>query len=813
MRLLKHISILICLLALWMGGLAQTKKPPTDAQIEAANPEDRFDAGRELLEMKQYYQALRMWKSLVKAYPENANYNYRAGLCQLEVISGRKDAIDYLIKTIGKTTKNFDPVDFYEEKVPYDALYYLGRAYHLDGQFDKAIETFTELKSKLSEKHILYKDIDKNIEWANNAKKMIAQESKELKIYNIGNVINSPYEDFSPVLSLDENVLYFTSRRMRPDSSNLEIIPTDGKYYEDIYVSYRNQDGNWGEPKRVKFVDEADKDGGGVFENEATISVSADGTVLYVYHDDEGNGNIYTSAALDTGYSALEILQGGEINTTSWETHCTITPDGRTLYFVSDRPGGYGGRDIYRVVKLPNGEWSKALALPPPINSAFDEDAPFIHPSGNILYFSSNGPASMGGFDVFFSRLDSANTFGAPVPLNYPINTVDDDVFFVTNASGKRAYYSSSHEGGFGEKDIYVVELEAPPSEPFAILKGYIRVANGEKLPEDILIFVTDLTEGSDPVEYKPRQIDGGFVMSLKPCHEYLIDYHIDGNSYHQDQYLVPCESDYQEFQKELFLNPLSLGVDSIDADSSSDLRWKLLLNKIPVKDGDIIVNYLDENGGSLFNESVNEKGEFKFRKIPEGKPTIFEVKGKDVTLCDKLEIVLVDKSGKEIGITRRDEKCKYTYEKFNEVDTTGKIKPDTTKPLNPDKITVEPVYFEKYYTYNMKDIEKSEREFEAFIEGIKAIVDKRGYAIVSIEGSASKVPTATFKTNDRLSRSRTSDAKNRIFEALEAKGVNRNKLRFKSINSLVQGPRYNDDFVENKATYEKYQYIKLWAK
>lgn len=798
----KHITLFVLGMFLCINAFAQ--KPPTDEQIEKASEEDRFDAGQGLLDNKQYYQSLRIWKSLLKLHPDNPNFNYKAGVCQLEVISGRKDAIDYLSKTVGKVSKNYNPVDFYEEKVPIDALYYLGRAYHLDGQFDKAIETFNELKGKINPKHVLFKDIDKNIQWANNAKTMVANESKDLKIYNIGNTINSSFEDFSPVLSLDENVLYFTSRRVRTDSSNTGlIIAGDGKLYEDIYVSYRDNNGNFGTPKRVKFQDED------VDENEATISVSADGTVLYVYHDDDGDGNIYQSAALDTTYSALEKL-GGDINSDSWEPHCSLTPDGRTLYFVSDRPGGYGGRDIYRVVKLPNGEWSKALALPPPINTSYDEDAPFISPSGTTLYFSSNGPNSMGGFDIFFSKQDSVDQFSVPTPLNYPINSVDDDVFYVTNASGKRAYYSSSHEGGFGEKDIYVVELETSISEPFAILKGYIRVPEGEKLPEDIIIYVTDVTEGGDPMEYKPRQIDGGFVMSLKPCHEYLIDYHINGNSYHQDEYLVPCESDYQEFQKELFLNPLSFGTDTLNNVADADMKWRIIYNKLPANQKDLLVNYLDNKGKVLFTETVDANGNFKFNKLPEGNPYIFEVKNKETKLCDEFEIILMDKDNNEVGVTKRDSKCKYTYNKKNDVVINNN---NNNNVNNNGTVDVVPVAFEKYYTYNMKDIAKSEKDFSDFVDGVAKIIEVRGYAIVSIEGSASKVPTTMFKTNDKLSRSRTSDARARLLEALEAKGFDKKKVRFKSVNSLVQGPKYKDDFIENKAIYEKYQYIKLWAK
>ncbi|MFI5203826.1 MAG: TolB family protein, partial [Flavobacteriales bacterium] len=639
------------------------------------------------------------------------------------------------------------------------------------------------------------------IAYVNNAKNEIANsKEKDISIKNMGELINGEY-DFSPVVSLDEGVLFYTSRRLRSDSSNFEYrVPTDGKYYEDIYVSYRDLEGNWKASHRVSFENED------IDENEATISVSADGTTVYVYHDDEGDGNIYFANALDTTFSALEKLSG-DINSKAHEAHCTITPDGSVMYFVSDRPGGIGGRDIYRVVKMANGEWSAAYCLPAPINTPFDEDAPFIHPTGKLLYFSSNGNGSMGGFDIFFSRLDSADTFTKPVNIGYPINTVDDDVFFVTNASGKRAYYSSSHEGGFGGKDIYMVELELTVAEPFAILKGYIRVPNGEQLPEDLVIMVSDLTIGGDAHEYRPRKADGGFVMSLIPCHEYQIDYVINGSLYAQDQYLVPCEADFQEFQKELFLNPLSLENGNVDSTVVDDVHWQILKNGVPLKQQDVIVDYINATGSVLYSELVDEKGQFKFRKLPSNSKYLFKVKSDESTLCDKLEVVLLDAAGKKIGLTTRDENCKYTYQRDETVIDTTSIIPTVTN------VKVEPALYEKFYNYNMKDIERGEREFDAFVTKVAEMIKVRGWAEISIEGSASQVPTTKFVTNDRLSKFRTSDAKRRLEDALKEKGIPSPKLRYKSVNSLVQGPRYKNDFEENKAAYEKYQYIKIWAK
>jgi hypothetical protein len=139
---------------------------------------------------------------------------------------------------------------------------------------------------------------------------------------------------------------------------------------------------------------------------------------------------LYSSTLIGETWNEPQLL-GSDINTANWETHATVAADGSGMYFVSDRPGGLGGRDIYRCVKLPNGEWSRALNIGNQINTPFEEDAPFLSADGKTLYFSSNGHTTMGGFDIFYSRLGDDGLWGLPVNMGYPLNTVDDDVFFI----------------------------------------------------------------------------------------------------------------------------------------------------------------------------------------------------------------------------------------------------------------------------------------------------------------------------------------------------------------------------------------------
>jgi hypothetical protein len=263
---------------------------------------------------------------------------------------------------------------------------------------------------------------------------------------------------------------------------------------------------------------------------------------------------------------------GSDINTKSWETHVTVSADGNTLFFVSDREGGFGGRDIYRCVKLPTGDWSKALNVGASLNTKYEEDSPFLSADGKTLYFASTGHKSMGGFDIFYSTIGSDEQWSTPEPIGYPLNTVDDDVFFVPTADQKRAYYSSRKEEGFGLKDIYVVDLpETPMESDLAVLKGYILAAEGEELPDDTYILVTNRKTG-DVTEYRPRKRDGAYVAILPPCIDYQIEYIVGREIVHEEFVQVPCESSYSEIEKEIYLLPVSLdGQRVIIVDKTKD--------------------------------------------------------------------------------------------------------------------------------------------------------------------------------------------------------------------------------------------------
>jgi hypothetical protein len=776
---------------------------PTEEQLNKASLEEKFDAANELMQQKQFYWALIIMKNILKDNPDNANYNYKAGVCQLNQALGKKNALPYLEKAITKVSKKYDPFYFAEDKAPVETYYYLGKAYHLNYEFDKAIEMYLKFKQNAGSKNELLTQADVAIKQSQNAKEEVANpRQKDSRIFNLGVTINSKYDDYSPVLSLDENALYFTSRRLRNDSSNASyIFQGDGKLFEDIYVSFRDREtGAWGIPELVPIS--------AVDGNEATIGVSADGLRLYVYRDDKGDGNIYFTEYQDSIYTELDDL-GSDINSTSWETHVTVTADGNTLYFVSDRPGGIGGRDIYRCNRLPNGKWSKALNVGPPVNTVFDEDAPFISPGGTYLYFSSNSEKSMGGFDIMVAKIKDDGTFDTPENIGYPINSLDDDVFFISSADGQRGYFSSFRDDTFGEKDIYVVEFQKAYVEKIAILKGYILPAKGQELPQGIQIFVTDLTEGAEPQEYRPRPQDGSYVFTLIPCHEYLVDYQLEGSSFHQYQFQVPCESAYQVLEKVLNLDPVSLDPDNLP--EGIDTRWQIRKGNKPYSGSDLSIEILDETGNVLARADISKEGTFILRMLESINTYIFTVNTKDPAICDKIEIVMIDEKNKVVGKTVKDEKCKFIYKKgSNIVLNNNTTNPDNTNNTVNNNQTASPAEYQRFYTYNRKGVPQAEKDFKNLINAADKLIKVNGIVKVEIESSASKVPTSTFKSNEILSKSRLDDGKKALLKALKAKGIDIRKVQFISETYLVLGPDYNNDAKTNMELYEKYQYIKI---
>jgi tetratricopeptide (TPR) repeat protein len=503
-----------------------------------------FAEANKLMEEKFWYQAIKEWKKVLALDPENLNVNYKLGYCLLNTENEKVDALKYLeIACSKKLNKNYDPFEPTEKLPPVDALFLLGQAQHLNMQFDQSIKTFVKLKTQVSREHRLVPEANYAIKICEEAKIQVANPIN-YKITNAGNIINGKYADFSPVLTFDESSIFFTSRRLRPDSTNSEIRdPETDQFKDDIYVSFRTKENTWSKPELLNLNTD---------DHDASISVSPDGLTLFVYQDSLGDGQLKYSKLIGETWSDPAKL-GSDINTSHWETHVTVSADGNELYFVSNRPEGSGGRDIYRCVKLPDGNWSKALNIGKKINTKYEEDAPFLSPDGQFLYFASKGHNTMGGFDLFVSKKDKNGNWGDPQNMGYPLNTVDDDVFFQPMADGKRAYYSSRKDGGEGELDVYLVEMPTTKGTQLAVFKGFIRGEEGQPLPDNLRVVITNLKTG-EKQEVSARKKDGKFLATLLPCTNYHVDFLSGIVKIKQEDITIPCDGEYYEIEREAFL-------------------------------------------------------------------------------------------------------------------------------------------------------------------------------------------------------------------------------------------------------------------
>ncbi|OFX16495.1 MAG: hypothetical protein A2033_10980 [Bacteroidetes bacterium GWA2_31_9] len=526
------------------------------------NAESFLDAGN-------YSEALTNYQELSKMQPDNDNINFKIGFCYVNTILDKDKSIQYLEKASKNISEAYNGDSEKENKAPVDVLYWLGKAYHVNYKFEEAIKVLNEFRPKIEVGNPdLMADVDKTINYCQNGIELIKKPVK-FNITNLGSGINTEFSEHSPVFSADESVLIFTSKREgTTGGKKLE----NGEFYEDIYISNKNENGSWSSPNSIGTNINTD-------ENEATIGLSIDGQTLFIYKDDNGDGNIYSSQLNGDVWSVPEKL-GPTINTKSRETHACLSADGRYLYFTSDRKGGLGGLDIYVVKRLPNGQWSDAQNLGSKINTPNNEEGPFIHPDGVTLFFSSEGHKSLGGYDIFYSVIDNdTRSCSEAKNIGYPINTTENDVFYVPTPDGKRAYYSSYQANGLGSSDLYLITLPESQEKPLVVMSGKIET-NSNTIPKNVTITVTNLVDQSVVGNYTPNSKTGKYLFILTPG-KYNVLYESDDNLYFSENITVEEGSAYQEINKAINLSPVLIGDKSETYLAEFDAKSSTVNDKI----------------------------------------------------------------------------------------------------------------------------------------------------------------------------------------------------------------------------------------
>lgn len=593
---------------------------------------DNIEAGDKLYEQGEVFfkEAIPFYEKAQAFNPNNALLNYKLGECYLFSVYKPK-AMAHLLKAI-ELQPTINP----------RINYYLGQAYHLNLEFDKAVSFYTKYRASVQDSWEI-EDIQLRIQQCTNGKKIV---EKPIRVFidNLGSNVNTQYHEYGAVISADESVIIYTSRR--EGSTGGKIDPVLNEHYEDLYISTKNEDGTWSPAKNMgENVNTSDHD--------AVSAISPDGSRIIIYKGGSGMGDLFECVLEGTEWSKPEDL-GKNINTGNYqEPSACYAPDGNTLYFVSEMPGGIGGHDIYLSKRDAKGKWGPAQNLGATVNTKYKEDGIYMHPDGKTLYFGSEGHTSMGGMDIFKSVYDAAtNAWSKPENLGYPVNTADQDAFFVISANGRHGYYmSTANEDNKGLRDLYRItflgaekqmvlnnedNLLASVASPvkdvviapevvvkeaqLTILKGVISDFLS-KAPLDAEIEIVDNAANQVIATFKSNSKTGKFLVSLPAGKNYGIAVKKDDYLFHSENFDIPNTAAFQEVEKNVELKKLSVGSKivlrniffdldkaTLRPESTAELnRLIALMNEVPTLKIEL-GGHTDAQGSDTHNQDLSER-------------------------------------------------------------------------------------------------------------------------------------------------------------------------------------------------------------
>ena len=472
------------------------------------------------LEVYDYSAALDILLEMKELDPENCNTHFFIGNCLMNIPNREKEAIPYYEKALESLTIAYKIANPREKNAPIDAIELLGNAYHMNYEFEKAIEKYEFYGNFLSEyNEDAVRSNARKIRRSKNALKLV-QNPVDVKIYPL-ETVNSEFSEYKPLLNAQENTMFFTAKKPDGLTDNKD---DQGDFYEHIYFSEKVGN-NWTQAKLMPSPINTKK-------STSALYLSADGQYLLssMVNNDNNIGplgrGIFESYKNGNVWTDPQIFQN-KVNTSYLETSANMDLNKNMVFFVSDRDGGLGGKDLWMIKKLDNGSWSSPQNLGEPINTEYDEESPYFHSDGKTLYFSSKGHSSIGGLDIFKSELDKELNWSSPKNMGYPINTVNDDLSFVPTVTGNRAYFSSVRNGGKGKSDIYEMILPNQEESSLAVYKGKVTNQNGKPIKN---IEVSVQNDKYYPV-YKEFQINkssGKFVFVFESGNFYNIKFDID---------------------------------------------------------------------------------------------------------------------------------------------------------------------------------------------------------------------------------------------------------------------------------------------
>ncbi len=569
---------------------------------------------KEYFRIEDYKQAKTYYEQLVKEHPENDHFNFYLGVCYFKLGDTDK-ALVYFKNASSDDSRSGD----------YEFEYYLARSFHMGHHFEEAITHYMLYRQKVESNKELKKyphtltEIDAEIARCRVGIELM-KKPIQVQIENLGPVVNTEFNEYMPVISLDESEMLFTSRRASTLGGGKD--KEDDLWYEDVYMTTRSGSG-WTNPKNIGApVNTANHD--------ATVCLSSDGKRLFIYKSevnrivDVKDGNIYYSDLKDTTWTApVKVDFHKEINTPYWEPSASISSDNKTFVFSSNRytspTDKVHDRNLYITRKDTSGVWSAPQLLPESINSEFEEDGPYLHPDGKTLYFSSDGLNSVGGFDIFKTTYEPANnTWSTPENIGFPYNTSDDDIYIVFSADGTRAYFSSVRENSYGGKDLYMA-TNVNEKHSLALMIGHVYDADTKK-PLAAEVIVTDNETDQVVAVYKSESYAGKFSIALPSGKNYGIEIDLAGYLFHSENIDIPNLAKFSEYRKDVYLRPFRAGekeilknvffdIDKADLRKQSKTELDRLYKKIS-KQKNIMVQisgHTDNRSSHEYNQVLSE--------------------------------------------------------------------------------------------------------------------------------------------------------------------------------------------------------------